>query len=117
MADLPTWRIYYGDQTTFSDLDGEPSAAPALDVQVIVSRNDEVGRFLICGWSYYWFDDGEWYGGDIFGLFDYLQRPGWKVVRFGRTRPNAVYRAAYAAAFADGEFPAKSGFLDGERRT
>ena len=64
------WGIYYGDGTTFSNEDGGPEVAPPLNVQVIASYPN-------C-----------WRCGDLFGLMDYLMRPGWKVVLFGRTISN-----------------------------
>jgi hypothetical protein len=99
------WRIYYGDGTTFDDLDGTPADAPALNVQVIVVRdrdpNSQLGRYPVHRFDYYWWDDPDWYGGDLFGLFDYLARPGWKRVMFGRTIGNAEHQAIIDRALAD----------------
>lgn len=80
------WRIYYGDGTTFTSEEGTPSDAPALDVQAIVTRTNADRRNVVSvhGWDYYWRLDGEWWGGDLFGLFDALLRKAHPVL-FGRT--------------------------------
>ena len=114
------WRIYYGDGATFSDADGPPSDAPALDVQAIVFRDEtpgaaNVGRFVLQGFDFYWHDEGEWFGGELFGLFDYLQRPGAKAVKFGRTRPNRAFADVLERAVSDPDFPAKSASSRRER--
>jgi hypothetical protein len=112
------WRIYYGDRTTFSAADGGPEDAPALNVQAIVQRDPSphgTGRHVIHGGGqrpnrvpidYYWWDgeQGIWAGGDLFGLFDYLQRPGWKRVLFGRTIRDEVYQQIIVDAGEDPDF-------------
>lgn len=110
------WRIYYGDDTTYSNQDGSPEATPKRDVQVIVQVDSEVGRVLLHRFDFYWWQDGQWYGGDYFGLVDYLIQPGWKIVLFGRSVPNSDYRALVTAASTDSDFPRKSAYAVGERR-
>lgn len=97
------WRIYYGDGSTFDSSQGSPLHAPALNVQCIVQPDPDVGRHVVSKFAYYWWD-GEWYGGDLFGLHDYLMRPGPKTVKFGRTVSNAEYRAVVRRAAADPDF-------------
>ena len=108
------WRIYYDDGTTFSSADGPAEESPALGVQAIVQPDSEVGRTVDAKREYYWWIDDRWDGGDIFGLFDYLARPGVKVVRFGRSMTNAGFRAVYQAAVNDPDFPRKSATRPGE---
>lgn len=93
------WRIYYGDGSTY---DGDPYFAPALDVQVIV-ENDP--RILVHGWHHYWYEKDQWYGGDLFGLWDYLTRPGPKKVIFGRTIETEDFRQLLESADNDPDFP------------
>lgn len=104
----PEWRIYYGDGSTFSSGDGPPQEAPALNVQAIVRVDTDpngVGRYVLQGFDYYWLTECDgWYGGDLFGLFDYLAGPGWKRVLFGRSIPGPEFRAAVSAAAHDPEF-------------
>ena len=111
------WRIYYGDGTTFDSTQGADNA-PALNVQAIVQRDPSphgVGRFVIHGGGqrpnrapidYYCYDSeqGIWQGCDFFGLWDYLARPGWKKVLFGRTVRDEVYQRIITAAGEDKDF-------------
>jgi hypothetical protein len=84
---MTKWVVYYGDGSTFSDQDGSPEDAPSLNVQAITCE-----------------PDGVWKGGDIFGLFDYLSRPGWKRVLFGRIVTNIEYDSAVMLARNDPYF-------------
>ncbi len=86
------WRIYYGDGRTFSADDGGPQDAPALNVQAIAQDEQLTGWRLCYRRDFYWWDDG-WCAGDLFGLFDYLARPGWKRVLFGRSIPDPAFEA------------------------
>ena len=97
----PRWRIYYGDGDTFDSSQGDPKDAPAFNVQACVSRDisPHRERFVAHKFDYYWFEDGEWFGGDIFGLFDYLARSG--MVKFGRTISNDQFDRVIKAATDD----------------
>lgn len=109
------WRIYYGDGTTY---DGPAEDAPALNVQAVVQRDPSPhgsGRFVVHGGGqrpnrvpidYYCYDVEQqiWLGVDLFGLFDYLQRPGWKRVLFGRTVADVDYQDAIRRAGDDPDF-------------
>jgi len=115
---LPNWRIYYGDGSTFDSEQGAPDKAPGLNVQAIVQRDPSphgVGRFVIHGGGqrpnrapidYYCYDSeqGIWQGCDLFGLWDYLVRPGWKRVLFGRTINDETYQRIITAAGDDKDF-------------
>ena len=110
-----SWRVYY-DDGEFSSGDGPLEAVPTLGVQVIVKRDtadpiDNVGRRVLDRADYYWWDSDvqEWYGGDTFGLFDYLQRPGLKKVLFGRSISTERFIAIRNRALADPDFPPYSG--------
>lgn len=98
---MPEWRIYYADGTTFDSGKGEPKSAPAFGVQVIVQYDS--GKQVISRSDYYWFD-GIWYGGDLFGLFDFLARDGGPV-KFGRCLPRAEFDAIHKRAVEDPDFP------------
>lgn len=95
------WRIFYGDGSEYDDA-ANPWAAPALDVQVIRIRAPNPG--MTFGQPFYWYDMGLWYGGDHFGLWDYLQRLGPKKVIFGRTVPNEVFQRCKDRATRDPDF-------------
>lgn len=109
------WRAYYDDGSLFDSSQGEPQDAPALGIQAIVQPDPDVGRTVQWGKDYYWWLGDRWDGGDLFGLFDYLSRPGLKIVRFGRSMSNAAFRAVYARAAADSDFPRKSAVAPDER--
>lgn len=102
------WKIYYSDGTTYSDLDGPPEQAPALDVQVIVQLDDTGGRYNQMGSDYYIWREDRWWGVDIFGLFDWLIHNS--SVKFGRTVDNEKYRMMFQMAENDPDFPVRSGF-------
>lgn len=87
------WKIYYGDGSVFSNKDGLPENAPALNVQA-VTCSPEV-----------------WMGGDIFGLFDYLSQPGKKIVKFGRMVTNAEFDRAVTLARNDPYFDPNNRFV------
>lgn len=114
------WRIYYADGSTFSNAEGAPAEAPGLGVAIIVQLDEDVGRHLLCGWDWYhWHaDHGQWWGSDLFGLQDQLTSDRVDVVRAvkaGRSMHTPEYRAIYARAVRDPDFPDKSGRLPSER--
>lgn len=105
------WQIFYGDGTTFSDEDGGPEEAPARDVQVIVQDCKQHISELVTGGDYYiW--EGRWRAVDLFGLYDYLIEPGWKVVLFGRMISQDEYSELVHRANI-----VKTGWLPRERKT
>lgn len=105
----PHWAIYYDDSSRYTDADGAPEDAPARGVIAIAQEHPEVGRVTLTRDDFYWWmgDDG-WYGGDIFGLWDYLCTPGWKRVLFGRSVPDERYHAIVEQATEDDYLPSKS---------
>ena len=108
------WRVFYGDDATYSNEDGSPFDAPALNVQCIVHSDPEVGRTIRAKCDFYWLVGDSWHGGDIFGLWDYLTRPGAKKVIFGRSLAPDEYDAVLKAALTDPDFPPKSARREGE---
>lgn len=113
---MKRWAVYYGDGSRFTDEDGAPSEAPPFDVQAIAYPDETVGRVVIDSWDYYVFreSESEWFGCDIFGLFDVLAHEPGCVVKFARTRSNEAYRAAVEMARSDPYLPRKSN-RDGRR--
>ena len=112
------WRIYYGDGSTFSDLDGSVEEAPPLNVQAIAeAAGIDIGRRVTARYDYYWHENNQFSGGDLFGLFDYLMRAqGSAVVKFGRMVTNLEYDAALQHAVTDPELPTKTAWHPDERR-
>ena len=109
------WRLYYGDGSTFDSAEGLPEQAPALNLQAIAQADDiDIGRRTVSGYDFYWFDQGRWYGGDLFGLFDFLQRSS--VVKFGRAIPRAQYQALLTRAVTDTDLTPKVAWDARERQ-
>lgn len=92
-----------------------PDELPALDVQVVAVAHPVVGVRLWCAKDYYWYEGDTWIGGDTFGLWDYLSRPGWKRVLFGRTISDTAYETICRAAWAETADPVKHGWLPDEQ--
>jgi hypothetical protein len=113
------WRIYYGDGSIFDSSQGNPEDAPPDNVQIVVDRDPEVGRVLLTSFAgFYWFEAGRWFAcldQQGYGLFDYLRRPGLKIVKFGRTMETEAFREIYARAAQDTGFPRKSGWRPNEK--
>lgn len=99
------WKIYYDDGTTYT---GDPFLAPALGVLIVVHPDPEHGRYFRFNHDYYWFENNRWEGGDLFGLYDYLMRPGCKKVIFGRIVTNERFGEVYNQAMLDMDFAPKT---------
>ena len=112
------WKIFYEDGTTFTDQDGTPFEAPTSGVLVVICENDEVGRVLVYGQSYYfwWQEHGQWWAGNIIGMFDYLNRPGAKKVLFGREVPGKDWNKAIDEAEKDPYLPPKTAIHPMEKK-
>lgn len=109
------WRIYYADGSTVSDVESTVDAVGTRGVQVIAQYHPEAGRELLCKHDYYWWTGSRWFGGDQFGLYDYLASPGMKKVVFGRTVPTEVFGTIVKKAADDPELPLKTAKLQTER--
>ena len=112
---MAEWRVYYGSGASFDSTQGPPETAPCVDVQAIVQADPSVGRHVLTRFDFYWRDRNEWFGGDLFGLWDYLARPGLKIVKFGRALPNDRYQEIMRRANNDPDLPRKSARYPDER--
>lgn len=111
------WRIYYDDGSTFDDSQGTPEAAPAFGVLFIVFPDREVGRVVMRGWDWYYFDaeTRQWWGSDIHGLLDGLLHDlPRKAYKQGRNVDNKRFRDIMKRAMNDADFPVKSAKRHGE---
>ena len=80
---MVTWKIYYGDGSTYSD---DPFLAKATNVQVVAQSEGGKPILMHGKDAYYWRPDIGWQGCDMVGLWDYLMLyQGPKAVLFGRT--------------------------------
>lgn len=92
----------------------------ALDVQLIIVIDKDHGWRTIAKNDYYiWDDVGDgftWTGVDIFGLWNYLYRPGCKKVLFGRTISHDLFNLIFTTAQKDTRLPEKTAFWEEERK-
>jgi hypothetical protein len=109
------WRIYYSDGSTCSDEDGPIELAPGEGVVVIAMADAEIGRELVCGKDFYYWEHGRWWDADQYGRDDYLRRPGWKKTIAGRNVPRETYRALCKRATDEPGLPPKSARSPRER--
>lgn len=95
---MPSWRIYYYDNTSYSSADGPPEGSPGVGVACIAQRNTATGLLEILHGDgprvvdWFWWEDGCWLCGDLGGLIQHLDSPGWKKPLAGRNMPNAAFR-------------------------
>ena len=68
------WRIYYGDGSTFDNLQGSPDDAPPFGVQFIVQLCADGKRRDTLNQADYFvmLENGVWVGSDITGVLDRL---------------------------------------------
>lgn len=113
------WKIYYGDGSIYSDVDGILEQSPHFNVQVIVVRDSDVGRRLIFGHAWYLFKDGLWFGIDDTAslIIQFLQDADKiRAVRAGMIVSPQVFKKIFDMAKNDPDFPKKSGYARGEGR-
>lgn len=85
------WTIHYAGGLTFSSEQGGPEESPGLGVLAVVIPDDTTGYRVMhgggphYGQGTYWWEKGQWFIGDVFGMTQYLAEPGWKIIRLGRT--------------------------------
>lgn len=103
------WAVYYDDGSRVTD-ENPIGEVPPRGVIAIAQEDSTVGRIVVTKKDYYWFEsnNGDWYGGDLFGLWDYLCRPGMKRVLFGRSIPRDEYEAIVHEATHDDYLPQKT---------
>jgi len=110
------WRIYYDDGLTFDNTHGTPEQAPSFGVVFIPQPDDQVGRMIMQGWDWYYFNEnGQWWGCDIYGLLDrLLHNLPTRALKQGRTMDNVAYQELMRRVRSDPDFPTKSGIRKGE---
>ncbi len=119
------WRIYYGDGTTFDNLQGDWLDAPSRGVLCVTSASEETGQRCAQGRNFYVMTDwGEVYGMDWPGLWDLLiqwehpeaHKPLRDVdldammgpVKYGEMVPREVFQRIFNRAKHDPDFPQRS---------
>lgn len=110
------WKVRYDNRAPFSDRDGPPQAAPGLGVLTVTQADADHGRYVLAGDPYFWWEDGRWWSGDLLGCWDYLTRPGWRKVLFGRQVDNDRYTQTLRASDQDPDFAVRTAWRPGEPR-
>jgi hypothetical protein len=95
-----SWKVYYGDGSTFSNEDGPPEMAPCTGVLAVAFFNIDNRREIGASKDFYWYDEtpiypgmkGTWFAGDVSGYYQYMFRPGRKIVKFGAIVHDVVWR-------------------------
>lgn len=111
------WAIFYDDGHVLTDQECDFCDALACGVQVIAIEDKDCGRLLLHSHDYYWFDAGQWYGGDLVGVVDYIMRTKTQKILFGRFIARDRFRAIYQSAVEHPYLPMKSAWYTGERFT
>lgn len=99
MKQTISWKIYYTNQT-FSNLDGKPWEAPSIGVICIKHLIENEWR-LTAFTDYYIRENDEWWGADASGYWQYMFKPGLKVVKFGTNIPDEPFQKIMAEARND----------------
>lgn len=103
------WRIFYSNGSSFCNEDGEVFEAPATGALVIVQANESVGRTLLRGRDYYWFENDRWFGGDLAGLILYLvEHKGPQKIILGKFVADETFHSVIKQALDDPDFEPKS---------
>lgn len=105
------WAVVYDDGTVFTDKDGSPEDAPSFGVIACVSPCEELGREVIHGWDWYYFNEefGCFWGCDLHGLLDrLLNNLAVSAVKQGRSIYTPKFRELHKMACEMEGFPKKS---------
>lgn len=106
------WCVHYDDGEQYRS-ERAIESTPCDGVIVIAQSDPDVGRELLHLKDFYYWDQ-KWYGCDLYGLFDYLRRPGWKKMLAGRNTTHANYHALMDRARLDPWLPLKTARATGE---
>jgi len=125
-----SWRIYYGDGTTFDNTCGAPCNAPPLNCQCVVVNTrastvyrqlEDTGRMVLHGWDYCLYRSGiGWFGLDnLIDLVDYIlfEVNNVEAVLKGRSISLTAFKDIYRRAWLDKDFPPKSAISKEEAPT
>lgn len=113
------WRIYYGDGSTYSNLDGSPFDAPTTNAQGVVHYDAAVGRKIVHRCDVYWYSQAEdcWYGAadrNLIGFWDHIAQRGPKYFLIGRSISDEAFDEVTKAMLVDEDFPPKSALSPSE---
>lgn len=112
------WKIFYTDESTFSNEDGEPKDAPGWNVLAVAQESEAVGVEIHFSKDFFVFAEryGGWYNVDYFGLATYLGAPGLKIIKLGESMSTDRYLKMIDDIRRDPELPRKSARYSWERK-
>lgn len=96
-----SWRIYYADGTTYDSTQGEPKDAPSTGVICIKHFIENEWRISAFVDYYCWELGSEWWGADQAGFWQYMFKPGIKIIKFGTNIPDEPFEKILAQARED----------------
>jgi hypothetical protein len=103
------WAVFYDDGSRFTDEDGSPEEAPSFGVIACVAPNEDMGREVIHGWDWYYFNKICFWGCDLHGYLDrQLHNLPCRALKQGRTIATPDFKAIHKKACDDPDFPVKS---------
>ena len=106
------WRIYYSADDAVDNTQAAPSEVRPWGVQVIVQRDETIGKLLVSRADFYIYrkDMGCWVPADWLGMLDqvcYLL-PQVGAVLKGLSVSREAFEAAHQKAWTDPDFPTRS---------
>ncbi len=112
------WCIHYINGFIFDNTFGEPENAPGGGVLAVVQEDYAVGVLVHQQNDFYCFDEqfGGWAGMDVFGLTQYLMKPGFKVIKLGEVMSTERFKSMLAQIRSDPNLPNKSARYPWEAR-
>lgn len=110
------WRIYYDDGSVFDSTMGEPEDAYGHGIIAITEASEDLGRVILNGWNWYYYDGKNWWGADVHGLLDRLcaHLPVYAVCQ-GRMTSSDNWKDTLDRAVTDPDFSPKSAVSHHER--
>jgi len=106
---VPQWRIFYADGPTFDSDQGGPADAPCSGFVAAVGYDEAGDRYIMQSWDHYCYDQGskQWWGCDLFGVFDRLRMGVMFAYKEGRTVTKETFSEIVTRAHKDPDFPQK----------
>ena len=93
------WCIFYSNGLTFCEAQGDAKDAPPVGVIAVVQDHIQPPQVLHQS-DFYWWRDGHWWAGDIFGFLDQAARYGATWVKQGEMIQPPMYQDIMARAVA-----------------
>lgn len=100
--------IYYADDSTFSNLDGQPHEAPSEFFICALGYGEDGVRYIMHGWDYYRYDkeDEQWWGMNDQGLKTRLRHNGEiYAYKEGYTVSKSKFNIIMGAAHNNPDYP------------